>query len=187
MIYSAYKKGKMNKPMAIAMDKVIRLVIPVAIELASMMKVDKNVMRAFFVDMNNIIVESLKPVSKKEKVLILVPHCLQWSKCTHKITSDPYNCRRCGKCNIEGVLKLSEKYGVNLCIASGGTMARKAIKETKPHVIISVACSRDLISGIMDVESIPVIAVENMTPEGPCINTKVDLNKLEDALKKVIG
>ena len=169
------------------MSKIIRLVIPIAIELASMMKVDKNAIRAFFVDMNNIFVESLKPKASKEKVLVLVPHCLQWSKCSYKITSDPSNCRRCGKCNIDGILKLCDQYGVTLCVASGGTMARNAIKENRPHVIISVACSRDLISGIMDVESIPVIAVENIMPEGPCLNTRVDIDRLEAALKKVLG
>lgn len=186
IVSSAYKSRKINKAFAQIVNRFVKIVIPIAVELVGLFKMDKNVIRGFFVDINNIIVASMKPKCTNEKVLILVPHCLQWAGCGYKITNNPKNCRRCGKCNIDAIVGLAEKYRINLCIASGGTMARKAIQEYKPEVIISVACNRDLISGILDVERIPVIAIENTTPEGPCINTKVDVHEIQKQIKKVL-
>ena len=79
-----------------------------------------------------------------------------------------------------------EEYNIKVCVASGGTMARKAVTETNPDVVIAVACSRDLMSGILDINDIPVIAIENYRPEGPCINTKVDIEKIKKALKEIL-
>ena len=49
--------------------------------------------------------------------------------------------------------------------------------------IIAVACERDLTSGIQDVFPIPVIAIFNERPFGPCFNTRVDINRVEEAIK----
>ncbi|MGE4282616.1 MAG: DUF116 domain-containing protein, partial [Clostridia bacterium] len=184
IVINAYKKGRINKTFAFIISKFIKIVMSIAIDLVSLIRIDKNIARGFFVDLNNIIVSSAEPKFSREKILILAPHCLQWSKCGHKVTNDPLNCKRCGKCDINAILNIAEKYQVKVRIASGGTMARKAIVENKPGIIISVACSRDLISGILDIENIPVVAIENTTPEGPCLNTRVDVDKIEQAIKK---
>ena len=183
----AYKKRKMPKILAVVIGKCIKLVMSIAIQIAAVFKMDKDIIRGFFVDFNNIMVEAKYAQYTKEQILILVPHCLQWSECKHKVTNDPNNCKRCGKCTIQDIIALSKDYGVNLCIASGGTMARKAIKEHKPHLIVSVACSRDLIAGILDVENIPVIAIENTTPKGPCVDTQVCVERIAQILEKAIN
>jgi hypothetical protein len=186
IVITAYKYGRINKFFALIINRFIKIVMSVAIDLVELIKIDKNIVRGFFVDLNNIIVNSANPKATHDEVLLLVPHCLQWAKCGHKVTNDPSNCKRCGKCDLDKILDIAGKYQVKICIASGGTMARKAIVENKPKIIISVACSRDLISGIQDVENIPVIAVENTTPEGPCHNTRVDVDKLEEAMKRIL-
>ena len=182
----AYKTRKMHKILSVVIGKCIKLVMSIAIQLAAVFKLDKDMIRGFFVDFNNIMVEARGSHYAKEQILILVPHCLQWSECKHKITNDPNNCKHCGKCTIQDIIDLSNAYGVRLCIASGGTMARKAIKQHKPHLIISVACSRDLIAGILDVESIPVIAIENTTPKGPCVDTQICVERIAETLRKAI-
>jgi hypothetical protein len=49
---------------------------------------------------------------------------------------------------------------------------------------LALACERDLMSGIKDIaEKIPVLAIPNKRPEGPCKNTHVSLRELEEALK----
>ncbi|MCG8501032.1 MAG: DUF116 domain-containing protein [Firmicutes bacterium] len=186
IVTNAYKTGKINKTLALLVNRFIKLVIPIATVLGELFKMDKNIIRGFFVDINNIVVNSIGPKCECDQALILVPHCLQWAECGYKVTHNPYNCKSCGKCDIAKVLELADRYHIKLCIASGGTMARKAIQENKPKVIISVACNRDLISGILDVDDIPVIAIENSTPQGPCINTQVDSNKVEEAIKQVV-
>lgn len=115
-----------------------------------------------------------------------MPHCLQNSLCTFRLTYNVNNCKRCGKCCIAGLLNLSDKYSVRLVIATGGTIARKIIKDCKPELIIAVACERDLTSGIQDAFPIPVFGILNERPFGPCIDTTVSPIQVELALKRFI-
>lgn len=119
---------------------------------------------------------------KPEEVLILVPHCLQKADCPYKITVDVHNCHRCGRCSINGLLAISEERGVKLAVASGGTFARKAIKDQKPKAVVAIACYRDLFSGMRDMKKVPIIGVLNERPNGPCYNTTVQLCRVNQAL-----
>ncbi len=68
--------------------------------------------------------------------------------------------------------------------AAGGEEARVAIRQYRPTTILAIACERDLMGGIKDVaDKIPVIAVPNKRPEGPCKNTDFALNELDEALE----
>lgn len=153
--------------------------------IAKVAKIDTMQLRSFFIEINNILVSSKNYKVDPSKILILTPHCLQDAECKVKITNNPQNCKRCGKCNIKDLLEISEKYGAKFYIASGGTFARKVVSELKPKFIVSVACERDLLSGIQDVK-IPVIGVVNERPNGPCFNTKVDVEKLDNAIKNIV-
>ena len=70
-----------------------------------------------------------------------------------------------------------------MSVATGGTLARQVVKTIRPKAIIAVACERDLTSGIQDVFPLPVIGVLNERPYGPCFNTRVDINKVEETIK----
>ena len=98
------------------------------------------------------------------------------------ITGSTVHCKRCGKCPITGLVDLSEKYGVGLAVATGGTLARRIVVERRPHLIIAVACERDLSSGIQDSYPLPIFGIINRRPHGPCYDTQVDLEMVEQAL-----
>ena len=114
--------------------------------------------------------------------MILTPHCLQKSTCGLRVTQNPDLCKRCGQCNVDDLVGLKEKYGIKLAIATGGTLARRKIMELKPKAIIAVACERDLISGLQDVKDLPVLAIVNRRPEGPCVNTEMDIELVEKGI-----
>ena len=86
---------------------------------------------------------------------------------------------------IGPISQLAEKYNLVISVATGGTLARKVVVETKPSFIIAVACERDLSLGIQEVYPIPVYGVLNERPFGPCVNTTVDLEKLENIIQLV--
>jgi hypothetical protein len=66
-------------------------------------------------------------------------------------------------------------------------MARLEIEKMKPRAILTMACERDLVSGILDVAAeIPVIAIPNRRPLGPCKNTEVDPAEVEDAVRRLV-
>jgi len=114
--------------------------------------------------------------------LVLLPHCIQDFECQIKITGNVKNCKGCGKCEIKDLIELTDQYQVRIAVATGGTLARRIIVENNPEAIVAVACELDLTSGIQDSYPIPVIGILNERPHGPCINTKVDIQKVKSAI-----
>lgn len=142
--------------------------------------------RHSFIQVNNDLVSGMGKRFAPEKVLVLLPHCLQWSGCSLRVSSRPENCSRCGQCDLAALLGLTDKYGVGLGVATGGTLARRLVKSKKPALIIAVACERDLTSGIQDTYPLPVYGVLNERPNGPCLDTRVSAQKIEQALQLFI-
>ena len=149
---------------------------------------ENNKISKLFVKQNNKL--TLKRISNKnikgKKILILLPHCIQDDDCCIKITSDIDNCKICGKCDVGFIKKLKNLYGLNVKIATGGTLARKAVKELTPDLVIAVACERDLITGIFDSYPMPIYGIFNIRENGPCFNTRISQNELESVIKKIV-
>ncbi|MDP2172479.1 MAG: DUF116 domain-containing protein [Candidatus Cloacimonadaceae bacterium] len=139
-----------------------------------------------FLHFNNEIVLTAHQDDKHEKILILLPHCLQGSNCKIRITADIINCEECGSCDIAVIKGMADKYQVHAAVATGGSLARKLITDEKPDVIIAVACHRDLVDGVRDAWQFPVYAVLNEHPKGPCFETTVSISTIEFAIKKFI-
>lgn len=127
-----------------------------------------------------------KALSAKD-VMVLLPHCLQDYECPIKITSHIDNCKRCGRCVINAIVDLKDEYGMYVNVATGGTLARKYVKEARPKIVIAVACERDLLSGIMDSFPLPVYGIFNERVNGPCYNTLVSIEELRNILLLLIG
>ena len=143
--------------------------------------------RRSFVAINNRLVFAEAKKVKPEHLLLLLPHCLQCHECDVRITGDVKNCKACGKCKIKDLVALSEKYGAPISVATGGTLARRIVKEMKAEVIIAVACERDLTSGIQDSYPIPVFGILNQRPFGPCYDTDVDMKMVEKGIQTFLG
>jgi hypothetical protein len=120
---------------------------------------------------------------KGDRILVLLPHCLQIDICNRKITNDLSNCMRCGRCPVGGFIEAGERYDLKIEVVNGGTLARKRVAMFKPRGIIAVACERDLTLGIQDVHPVPVYGVINDRPHGPCVNTCVDMDTVDQAIK----
>uniref|UniRef100_C6E0A8 DUF116 domain-containing protein n=1 Tax=Geobacter sp. (strain M21) TaxID=443144 RepID=C6E0A8_GEOSM len=165
---------------------VIRFLLPLIEQIGSICGISKDTIRQSFVAMNNSLVISQRLKVKPDRILILLPHCLQLSQCEIKVTGDINKCLRCGRCDIMGLAGLAQKYQVEISVATGGTLARKVIIEKRPKLVLAVACERDLTSGIKDCYPLPVIGVLNDRPYGPCIDTRVDVDKIEAALRSVL-
>ncbi|HLV31017.1 MAG TPA: DUF116 domain-containing protein [Chitinispirillaceae bacterium] len=161
----------------------VKLLFPIAVFLGQMFRIDRNQLRISFVKVNNSLTKAQSGRIKGDKILILLPHCLQIDICNRKITNDVNNCVRCGRCPVGSLVTLGEKYGLHIEVVNGGTLARRRVASFKPNGIVAVACERDLTLGIQDVHPIPVYGVINDRPNGPCVNTCVDMSLVEDAIK----
>jgi hypothetical protein len=162
---------------------VIKLLLPLMSVVGKLCGVSKDQVRRSFIEINNQLVLAQHPRTTSDKLLLLMPHCLQFHECQFRITGNTVHCKRCGKCPITGLVELSEKYHVGLAVATGGTLARRIVVERRPRLIIAVACERDLSSGIQDSYPLPVFGIINQRPNGPCYDTLVNLEQVEEALK----
>jgi hypothetical protein len=165
---------------------VIKFLLPAIELLGRVLGIHKDRIRQSFVAMNNSLVSSQKLLVPADRILILLPHCLQLFDCDIKVTGGIDKCARCGRCNIKGLAELGEKYCIDISVATGGTLARKVIVDKRPKLVIAVACERDLTSGIKDCYPLPVIGILNERPNGPCIDTIVDIARIDEAIAEVI-
>ncbi len=121
-----------------------------------------------FIKAHNLMLKTHAGALRGDVLLVLLPRCLE--KETKRQVIERVNGR-----------------AVQIVTAGGGEEARRAIRQYNPSLILAVACERDLISGIKDLaERIPVLAIPNKRPEGPCKNTHLQLDELDDVLNFII-
>ena len=160
----------------------IRFFLPLMELLGRLCGLPVERVRRSFIQVNNDLVAAGVGVFRPEEILILLPHCLQWSGCALRVSSRPENCARCGNCDLASLMELVDRYGVGIGVATGGTLARRIVKSKKPRLIIAVACERDLASGIQDTYPLPAYGVLNERPNGPCLDTRVAAGRIEEAI-----
>ncbi|MFW6129537.1 MAG: DUF116 domain-containing protein [Atribacterota bacterium] len=135
----------------------------------------------YFIKLNNFTNDDLQG-----KILVLLPQCLQDSKCEQDLTENIYNCKRCGQCQVKEILEITKNSNFDIKVVGGGSLALKTIQDIKPDGIIAVACERELIDGIREVLNRPVWAIRNIRPQGPCKNTKINIEELAYIMNKKV-
>ncbi len=139
--------------------------VPLAFRVGRAVGLSEDRIRNSLLQAGNALVVAGNPAAVQETLLIILPRCMHLTI-------------------REQLRSLAGRYGVRLFTAAGGNVARRIIAEQRPQAIIAVACERDLVSGVQEVGNhIPVIALANKRPEGPCQNTLVDLSDLERAIR----
>ncbi|MDF1536896.1 MAG: DUF116 domain-containing protein [bacterium] len=164
----------------------IRYLIPVIIPIGRLFGIPKDDIRRSFIEINNELVKSSSFRVPPKRVLVLLPHCVQLDVCPYRLTVDVKNCRQCGKCDFSELTAIADRLGVEITVATGGTLARRVVMESNPEIIVGVACERDLSAGIVDTYPIPVIGVLLDRPEGPCVNTRVSVDRVSEALQNFL-
>lgn len=186
LIYHVYHSKKIPRQLLLPSKIAIKSLMPFILAFSGTAVKNSESLRKFYIEINNIFVESMGRRYPANEIMLLLPHCLQYSGCDVKLTSDINNCRECGRCCISSILKLSKEYDIEAHVVTGGTAARNTIGKDKPGIVLSVACERDLSLGIADVGSLPVIGVLNERPFGPCKDTNVNITELRDKLDSII-
>ena len=161
----------------------LHLLFPIVLLLGRILGISQERIRSSFIEVNNQMIRPRREQVPSNQVLLLAPHCLQNSQCPHKITLDPGNCEMCGQCQVADLIALRERYGIQLAFATGGTLARHFVQMYQPQAIVAIACDRDLASGIQDASPLPVLGILNERPQGPCFNTRVNLQDVVEAIQ----
>lgn len=157
--------------------------LPLGLKIFSIPGISKDRLIHSFLKVNNALTFGLAKKIPKEKIFLLFPHCLQRDGCSSQVVKDVLNCKRCGKCDMAEIAKIKEETGCEAVVVTGGTLARRLVKEKAPSLIITSACERELAAGLLEVSHIPIIAISNKRPEGPCKNTRVDTEEIRKAIE----
>lgn len=164
----------------------VKILFPLAHLAGRLLPAFRSGIERKMIEANNRLVRESPGVASAVSVMLLLPHCLQLDDCPHKITSNILNCRACGKCDVAGILALEGKYGIIIKVATGGRLAKKWVDEAAADLVVAVACERELVEGIMAVWPARVWALENYRPEGPCVNTRVDVSRISSSLEDLL-
>lgn len=159
------RMGKSIFPYRIV-EKFLVALLPKAIWLGGRFGTSRDRIGNSFIKIHNFITKtSARGGLSAERLLVLLPRCL--------------------KKEARGEIAARITGGSSkIYTAAGGEEAREAIIQYRPTCILAIACERDLMGGIKDVaEKIPVLAIANKRPEGPCKNTEFSVEELEEALK----
>lgn len=165
----------------------VKVLYPINLFLGYLLGIGRERIGESFVAMNNSLVRATRKRLDPRRILMLLPHCLQQADCPHKVTAHIDNCRKCGKCPLAGLAEVAAANGIEIVVATGGTLARRLIGEIRPTSILAVACERDLVSGIQDAYPLPVYGILNQRPHGPCRNTNVDIDVLKHGISVLLG
>lgn len=189
-VFRIYRKNRVGSALLWPIKAGLTFFMPFAGFIAGFFKDGRNKLRNIYVDVNNILILSQKSKFEPSRVLVLLPHCLQNSRCGHKITGSAGNgidnCRRCGKCSIGDIADIVLRKGVKAYVATGGTAARNIIEKTGPKAVLAVACERELAEGMAEAGGVPVIGLVNERPNGPCGDTAVNLGLFEEKLDEIL-
>ena len=139
----------------------------------------------------NEIEERLVAVDPPYRVLLLA-QCLRPSQtCPGKFDKKGLACPE--DCSEDCVIGRLREFALGLgysgvCVAAGGAMALRFVKEHNPRGIVAVACYRELGEGVdgvkelfEDNEEIPAIVVLPLLRDG-CVDTEVDEEQVLKAL-----
>lgn len=146
-------------------EKLLLSLLPKSTWLGAKLGISRDRVGNSFIKAHNLVLKGHGHEMSGDAVLVLLPRCLQ-REVRQKVVE-----RVNGK-------------AVQVVTVAGGEEARRAIIACKPSLVLAVACERDLISGIKDMaEKVHVLAIPNRRPEGPCKNTDLQFDALDDALK----
>ncbi|MFO0754585.1 MAG: DUF116 domain-containing protein [Thermodesulfovibrionales bacterium] len=145
-------------------EKLLLFLLPKTVWLGAKLGISRDRVGNSFIKVHNLVTRLSTSAVREEKLLVLLPRCL----------------RRETRAQV---IQRLEEYEASIITAAGGEEAREAIMQYRPTLILALACERDLMSGIRDVaDKIPVIGIPNKRPEGPCKNTHISFDDLEEAL-----
>jgi len=133
--------------------------------------------------LNNLAVKGRRTRVKPEEVLLIVPSCLQAAACKQNVVGGLGECRRCGRCKVGPMLDLGERCGVRVVTVKGGRLAVQLARKPGVKAIVVAACEKELRSGIIACLPKAVMAIPNTRPNGPCVETDVDLAEVERAIR----
>lgn len=118
-------------------------------------------------------------------VLLIMPRCVGRRGCCPDAGHDLASSRDCHACPLGDVARLCEAYGVRALVAFRSHIAYELARKEKPDLIIATACHDRLVKALRSVPEVPALLAPLAGMEKMCVNAEIDLDWLEDQLRRV--
>lgn len=119
---------------------------------------------------------------KARRTLVLLPHCIQLSRCRADIFTDLASCYTCGLCSVEDVLKGTVENHWDVTIHNRSQKAYRAAREFRPDLIVAVSCTDRLLKGLTRLPEVPAYVLPLRLDHGWCVDTTFEVPALIAAM-----
>jgi hypothetical protein len=114
----------------------------------------------------------------KRKAMVLLPHCIQATKCKAPVVNSLQSCLKCGKCVVEDAAQEAAKRNWDVKISPRSRAAYIEARKFHPDIIIAIACTDRLVKGLIKLPEIPSFTIPLDLPHGMCVDTTFDFQRL---------
>lgn len=118
-------------------------------------------------------------------VLLILPRCVKMHGCCADVKADLALCRECGDCQLGGIARLCDRYGVRALVAFRSHVAFAMARDERPDLIIATACHDRLVKALRSVPEYPALLTPLAGMERMCVNAAIDLTWFEAQLAAV--
>lgn len=118
-------------------------------------------------------------------VLLILPRCVKMSGCCADVKADLALCRECTDCQLGGIARLCERYGVRALVAFRSHVAFAMARAERPDLIVATACHDRLVKALRSVPEFPALLAPLAGMERMCVNAGIDLAWFEAQLAAV--
>lgn len=127
-----------------------------------------------------------KETPYNQRVLFL-PHCLRNSKeCKAKYTDEGLQCKRCGKCDIAGLLAIADELGyARAFVCPGGSMVQKLVKKYKPKATVGICCYQEANLAFDAIRGTGIHAQACLLLQDGCKDTKANVAEAREKMELI--
>jgi hypothetical protein len=123
---------------------------------------------------------------RARRALILLPHCIQMSRCKAGILDDLEACYDCGLCPVGDYMNAALLNRWEGRITNRSHKAYREAREYRPDLVVAVSCSDRLLKGLTKMPEIPCYVIPLGLPHGMCVDTDFSVPHLFSAMEALV-
>jgi hypothetical protein len=131
---------------------------------------------------NNRRVSHAFSAKKAQRVVVLLPHCVQTTGCGAPVVENIQSCFRCGKCVVGGAARTALECSWDIRLSPRSRAAYSEARKSRPDMVIAVACPDRLVKGLIRLPEIPSYVIPLDLPHGMCVDTTFDFQRLAQVM-----
>ncbi len=139
-----------------------------------------------FCSYNNQRVRAAFTFRRARRALILLPHCIQMSRCKAGILDDLQACYDCGLCPVGDYMNAALLNRWDGRITNRSHKAYREAREYRPDLVVAVSCTDRLLKGLTKMPEIPCYVIPLVLPHGMCVDTDFSVPHLFSAMEALV-